>query len=145
MPSAIEQVLTVIQSALVADGMTVTIMRDTDEILQEADVDCVDLNWGGAELSTPTICDEYLWDATVRCSCWGKLKTGETAFAAATRQASEIAAVIHADYTFGAKFTQVTPLAVSNVEDMGNDIGCMTLDLRVQYVTSKGDWNTLVY
>lgn len=144
MPSAIKQVLTVIQDAFIADGMSVTIGRDTDEILQESEIDCVDLNWGGAEISSPTMCDEYIWDARVNCACWGRMKTGETPFDAATNLVSNIGATIAADYTFGGKFLQVSPLSASNMEDVGTDVGCITIELRVQYQTSKADWNTLI-
>jgi hypothetical protein len=144
MPTAMEQVISVIKAALVGVGIGSTDGRDIDDFLQEFEIDTVDLSWAGAELSTPTSCDEYVWDATVQCGCWGKIKIGETPFAASTRIAGQVAAVISADYTFGGKFLQVTPMSVSGMEAFGSDVGCITVELRVQFMTSKGDWNTLI-
>jgi hypothetical protein len=144
MPSAIEQILGIFQTRLIADGLSAEIHRDENEILQSAECPVVALGWGGAEIESPTSCDEYLWRATIIFDCWAKVDTGKPIIAGCADQISIIAAAIRDDYSFGGKFQECVPIAVSDFANIGGDTGCITLTATVLFMTPRGDFDTLI-
>jgi hypothetical protein len=142
MPTAMEQVLDAMKAAIETGGIVVHIDRDEDEFLQEGEIDCINLHWDGSEIQTPDNCG-YLWDGLVVADCWGKMKTGQTPFQAASALVASLGAIIHADETFGGKVEASAPTAVSGMKHMRNDVGAISVTIAVQYRTPRGDWNTL--
>lgn len=144
MPTAIEQVLGIFQTRLELAGLSIELLRDQDEMLQSDEYPVTVIGWGGAEIESPTNCDEYLWRSTVIFDCWARVVTGKTTLAGCSEQMSIIAAVIREDYSFGGKFHECVPIGVTDVANIGADTGCMTLTANVLFHTPRGDWNTLI-
>lgn len=147
MPSAIEEVITTLQTAFEAAGLNVEIDRGQEAMLDGAELPAVALSWLGAPLGTPDSCESFFWDGQVQVDCWAKVETGTTVLAGCGALASTVAAVVQTKQrgnSFGGKFHECRPISVGDLSSVTPDVGCLTITLAVQFYTAKGDWTAIL-
>jgi hypothetical protein len=145
MASAVRLSAQRVKAWLESEGFTVFERRDESDMLDMGEMKCINLDWGGAELTSPDVCDAFLWDCEVSLDCWAKIDSaaGVSAFDACDELVAQVGSHIGSDQQLNGAVQRCVPTAVSGPTEKGNDAVAITISLSVQVWVAQSDWTSI--